>query len=37
MKENIKDTTEPSSLEHIKEEEEENSTIESSSLKLKTL
>ena len=36
MKENIKDTTEPSSLEHIKEEEE-NSTIESSSLKLKTL
>ena len=36
MKENIKDTAEPSSLELIKEEEE-NSTIESSSLILTTL
>ena len=35
MEKNIKDTAEPSSLECIKEEE--NSTIESSSLKLKTL
>ena len=35
MKENIKGTAEPSSLERIKEEE--NSTTEPSSLKLTTL
>ena len=35
MKENIKDKAEPSALAHIKEEE--NSTTESSSLKLTTL
>ena len=35
MYENMKDTTESSSLEYIKEEE--NSTTESSSLKLTTL
>ena len=36
MKENINDTTESSSLEHIKEEEEK-STAEPSSLKRTTL